>query len=150
MASEPITFWLHKEGDFNGQTPIELDRSKFAIEGGRVYRAHLTGPAGQISADFFGVFSDLTPKLCGIASSSYNPQSVARIIPKDDPDVFREEVDLTPQMVHVVMYPGDRSRSTPKTAGASVFRSWSPSSPRASTSSLALAPRPSRSGGAFA
>jgi hypothetical protein len=108
MASEPITFWLHKEGDFNGQTPIELDRSKFAIEGGRVYRAHLTGPAGQISADFFGVFSDLTPKLCGIASSSYNPQSVARIIPKDDPDVFREEVDLTPQMVHVAIYPGDR------------------------------------------
>jgi hypothetical protein len=108
MGSEPITFRLHKEGDFDGVTLMQLTRGDFTTQGGRLYAKNLTGPAGQINADFFGVFSDLTPKLVGIASSSWNPQSVARVISKDDPDVFREEVDLTPRMVHIAMYPGDR------------------------------------------
>ncbi|MBK8262610.1 MAG: hypothetical protein IPK80_14910 [Nannocystis sp.] len=52
-------------------------------------------------------FSDVTPKLIGVASSNWNPQNVARMLAKDNPDIFREEVDLTPHMAYLVMYPGD-------------------------------------------
>ncbi|MEZ4453090.1 MAG: hypothetical protein R3B09_26755 [Nannocystaceae bacterium] len=108
MASEPLYFRMMKEGDFDGLTLIDKRRQDFIAQAGRVYSINLSGAAGQIAGDFFGFFTDNTPKSVSIAGPSWNPQSVARVISKDDPDVFREEIDLTPQMVHVPMYPGDR------------------------------------------
>jgi hypothetical protein len=108
MASEPLIFNMIKEGDFDGVTLIDKKRQDFIAQAGRVYSINLAGAAGQIAGDFFGFFTDNTPKSVSIAGVTWNPQSVARVISKDDPDVFREEIDLTPQMVHVPMYPGDR------------------------------------------
>ena len=108
MSSEPLTFRIDKEGDFDGVTPMTLTRGDFQVTGQRYFIKSLGGAAGQIPGDFFGLFTDLTPKLVGIASSSWNPMSVARVVSKEDPDVFREEVDLTPRMTHVAMFPGDR------------------------------------------
>ena len=108
MASEPLKFRLHSEVDFDGTTEIESNRAGFTAVSPRYYTKSLTGPVGQISGDFFGFFSPWTPKLVGAALSTFNPQSVLRVIAKDNPDVFREEVDLTPRMVYVAMYPGDK------------------------------------------
>lgn len=107
MASEPLKFRVHSEVDFDGTTKIDPNRTGFQAIGPRYYMKNLTGPAGQISGDFFGFFSEGTPKLVGAALSTFNPQSVLRMIAKDSPDVFRVEVDLTPKMVYVPMYPGD-------------------------------------------
>ncbi|MBK8262846.1 MAG: hypothetical protein IPK80_16110 [Nannocystis sp.] len=107
MGSEPITFRLRKEGDFDGLTKMQQRRSNFQIVTGRVYELDLTGPAGQIDGESSAFFPDVTPKLIGVASSNWNPQNVARMLAKDNPDIFREEVDLTPHMAYLVMYPGD-------------------------------------------
>ena len=108
MASEPLKFRLHSEVDFDGSTEIESSRASFQAIGPRYYLRSLTGPAGQIHGDFFGFFSPGTPKMVGVSSSSWNPMSVVRVLSKDNPDVFREEIDLTPRMAYVAMYPGDK------------------------------------------
>jgi hypothetical protein len=109
VASEPLKIRLYSEGDFNGLTPMDYARADFQVRGQRFFeKVDIVGPVGQISGDFFGLFADTTPKMVGVASSSWNPMSVARVIPKDNPDVFREEIDLTPRMAYVAMYPGDK------------------------------------------
>ncbi|GEM_PF-5397482 len=106
MASE-IAFRIDSTVNWDGVTPSGLQRKDFTIHGQRYYVSSIEAPAGRIGADFFGVFSSLTPKLVGIASSSSNPMSVARVVSTDDPDVFREQVSLSPQLSHVSMFPGD-------------------------------------------
>lgn len=106
--AEPLMFRLIKEGDFDGLTLINKQRQDFIATAGRVFSIELSGAAGQISGDFFGFFTDNTPKSVAISGMTWNPQSIVRVITKDDPDLFREEIDLTPQMAHVVMFPGDR------------------------------------------
>ena len=108
MAAEPYKFTLTKEGDFDGQTPMPYGRSEFQVEGQRLYSIDIEGPAGVIDADFFGVFSNLTPKIVGISGGTWNPYSVARVITTASPEPFRQEVQLTPEMHHVVMWPGDK------------------------------------------
>ena len=108
MASEPIAFRIDNTVDWDGVTPVGLQRGDFRVFDQRYYVGALEAPAGTISADFFGVFSPLTPKLVGVASSSSNPLSALRVVSGDDPDVFRREVELSPRMVHVPVFAGDR------------------------------------------
>jgi len=108
MASEPIAFRIDNTVDWDGVTPVGLQRGDFKVFDQRYYVGSLEAPAGTLTADFFGVFSALTPKLVGVASSSSNPLSVLRVLSADDPDVFRQEVELSPRMVHVPVFAGDR------------------------------------------
>ena len=107
MSAEPVKFTLTKDGEFNGQTPMEYERGDLVVVGKRLYSKSIEGPAGLIAADFFGVFSDLTPKVVGISGSTWNPCSVARVVTMGTPEPFRQEVQITPEMAHVIMYPGD-------------------------------------------
>jgi len=118
MASEPIAFRIDNTVDWDGVTPVELKREDFRVFDQRYYIGALEAPAGTLTADFFGVFSALTPKLVGVASSSSNPLSVLRVISGDGPDVFREEVELSPQMVHVPVFAGDRLAIVTHEAGS--------------------------------
>jgi hypothetical protein len=117
MASESIVIELNKESDFDGVTPIALSRDDFTISGKRYYKANIPGPGGMVPADLFGLFSGVSPKLVGLASSSFNPMSVARIINSDAIGTFREEIDLTPQVQHVLMFPGDKLAILTKDGG---------------------------------
>jgi len=108
MASEPIAFRIENTVDWDGVTPVSLQRGDFDVVDQRYYVGSLEAPAGTITADFFGVFSALSPKLVGIASSSTNPMSVLRVLSSGEPDVFREEIELSPRMVHVPVFAGDR------------------------------------------
>jgi len=108
MASEPIAFRIDSMVDWDGVSPVGLQRSDFKVYDQRYYVGLIEAPAGTFTADFFGVFSALTPKLVGVASSSSNPMSVLRVVSAEDPDVFRDEVELSPRMVHVPVFPGDR------------------------------------------
>ena len=62
--------------------------------------------AEPIASDLFELWN--SPKLVGLASSSFNPQSVARVISSDATGTMREEIDLTPHVQHVLVFPGDK------------------------------------------
>jgi hypothetical protein len=106
--TEPIVIELNKDTDFDGVSPITLTRDDFAVTGQRYYKANVHGPAGLIACDLFGLFQGSSPKLVGLASSSFNPQSVARVISSDATGTMREEIDLTPYVQHVLVFPGDK------------------------------------------
>ena len=106
--AEPKSITLVKEGDFDGQTLMTFDRTVFEVEGQQRYSRSFDGAAGVIAGDFFGLFADRSPKVVGISGGTWNPYSVARVIKSGAPEPFRVEVQLTPQMTHVVMYPGDK------------------------------------------
>ena len=106
--AEPFFIVLNKEGDFDGVTPMTQTRDAFTVSGQRYYRLSLSGPAGVIDSTIFGLFSDASPKMVGLAGSSFNPQTVAQILSSDPSNTMREEIDLTPVVQHVVMFPGDR------------------------------------------
>lgn len=106
--AEPIVIELNKDSDFDGVSPIALTRDSFTVSGQRYYKASVPGPGGLVASDLFGLFQGSSPKLVGLASSSFNPQSVARVIGSDAPGVMREEIDLTPYVQHVLVFPGDR------------------------------------------
>jgi hypothetical protein len=107
MAAEPHKFILTKDGEFDGQTLMDFERGAFQAVSTRIYSIDFTGNGGVINADFFGVFSDLTPKIVGVSGGTWNPYSTARVVTQGTPEPFRQEVQLTPEMTHVVMYPGD-------------------------------------------
>jgi hypothetical protein len=50
----------------------------------------------------------VSAKLVGIAYSSWNPESKARVIASDATGSFRQEITLKPAIQYVVVYPGDR------------------------------------------
>lgn len=106
--AEPIVIELNKETDFDGVSPIALTRDNFAVSGQRYYKATVPGPGGIVGSDLFGLFQGSSPKLVGLASSSFNPQSVARVISSDATGTMREEIDLTPYVQHVLVFPGDK------------------------------------------
>jgi len=109
MASEPYTFVIESDVDFDGQTLFEATRNDFAnAADSRLYTIHVDQAFGQISADFFGSLKGERPKMVGISGKFNNPFSVARVVPHDDPDGYRTELDLTPEMQYVPMYAGDK------------------------------------------
>ena len=115
--AEPFFIILNKEGDFDGVTPMTQTRDAFTVSGQRYYQLSFSGPAGVIDSTLFGLFSDSSPKMVGLAGSSFNPQTVARILSSDPSNTMREEIDLTPVVQHVVMFPGDRLALLTKEGG---------------------------------
>jgi len=109
MASEPYTFVISSDIDFDGLTPFEATRNDFTTGAdSRLYTMHIDQAYGQIDSTFFGSLKGERPKLVGVSAKFNNPFSVARVIPHDDPDGFRTELDLTPEMQYVPMYAGDK------------------------------------------
>jgi len=108
MSAEPYKITLSKEGNFDGTTPMEFERSSFAVQDQKIYSRSIEGPAGLIGADFFGLLSKSSAKVVGISGSTWNPASVARVLTTGAPEPFRQEVQLTPEMTHVVLFPGDQ------------------------------------------
>lgn len=105
--SEPRQVHLRKTGNFDGTSAISLTRDRDLVAAnGLVYVADLTGPAGLIPADFWGLFSAERPKLVGVAFASANPRSVARVV--SVAGRVREEINLTPGFQYVMMHGQDR------------------------------------------
>lgn len=104
--AEPYSFRLTKTSNFDGSTPITLTRADLKSEGQRLYLGTLDGPGGIVDADFFGLFSPQSPKLVGLALSSFNPTSVVRVI--DTGGRMREQVNLTQSVQYVLLHGGDR------------------------------------------
>ncbi len=110
MSSEPHTFHIESELDFDGETPFTQTLSDFTPNrpNGRIHRLSVTSAFGVMDSTCFGLLSDESPKQVGVASKFNNPTSKARVYPGDDPDSFRRELDLTPDLQYVTMYPGDK------------------------------------------
>lgn len=109
MASEPHTFIIEADQDFDAVTPFEAKVSDFvtARTNGRVHRIHLAQAVGIIGNSMFQLLSSESVKRVGVASKFNNPLSVLRVVADSDPDRFRREIDLTPEMQYVSLYPGD-------------------------------------------
>lgn len=109
MATEPITIIITSGLELDGQTPLNISRDDFQNgPNSRLYTISVPGPFGVVSSDFSGLIKGERPKLVGISASSSNPYSVARVVPSiDDPESFRREVNLVPEMQYVMMYAND-------------------------------------------
>lgn len=105
---EPLVIELNLAGSFDGFTPIVLTRDDFLESGGRYYRRDLTGAAGVIAADLFGLFLPEAVKLVGVAGVSHNAKSTIKVVSSSGGGRVRQQVDLTPTVQYVVMYAGDK------------------------------------------
>lgn len=104
--AEPYTVQLVNQGDFDGTTPISLTRDNFTVEEQRLYSGVLSGPAGIIPADLFGLFSPRATKLVGVAISSDNPLNAAQVL--DANGRVREQINLRSQIQYVLLHGTDR------------------------------------------
>ncbi len=106
--SEPRLIKLSKAGDYDGSsTVLAIPRNDLVqIAGGRVYTATAPAVGSVVPADFFGIFSEESPKLVGVAFSSENPRSVARVL--DPSGRVREEMNLSREYQYVLMHAQDR------------------------------------------
>lgn len=107
MSKESIILELNTETDWDGASPTTLSRDDAVVTGQRYYKFNVTGPHGVIAPDLGGLFSPVSAKLIGIAYSSWNPESKARVIASDPTGSFRQEITLKPAIQHVMLYPGD-------------------------------------------
>jgi hypothetical protein len=103
---EPYGIKLSSAANFNGTTPITLTRANLTVDGQRLYTGTLPAAAGIIDSDFFGLFAPQSPKLVGIAFSSDNPLSMARVI--DQAGRTRQELNLTQDFQYVLLHGRDR------------------------------------------
>lgn len=108
MAKESIILELNTETPWDGASLTTLNRDDAIVTGQRYYKFNITGPHGVIAPDLGGLFSPVSAKLIGIASSSWNPGSKARVIASDATGSFRQEITLKPAIQHVMVYPGDK------------------------------------------
>jgi hypothetical protein len=105
--AEPYGITLRNAVNFDGTTPIALGRSNLTADGQRLYTASVPpGGGGLIDSDFFGLFAPQSPKLVGIAFSSFNPMSVVRVI--DAAGRMRQELNLTGDFQYVLLHGRDR------------------------------------------
>jgi len=108
MSKESIILELNTETDWDGASLTALNRDNAIVTGQRYYKFNVIGPHGVIASDLGGLFSPVSAKLIGIASSSWNPESKARVIASDATGSFRQEITLKPAIQHVMVYPGDK------------------------------------------
>lgn len=106
--SEVTFIKLTKNGDFDGATPLEVTPDQFTVSNRRVYAFAIPDDqdAGFISADLFQLFSPTSPKLVGIAFSTNNPRSTAKV--RDSVNNVRQVVNLRTDFQYVVMQGNDR------------------------------------------
>jgi hypothetical protein len=83
MAKESIILELNTETDWDGASLTDLNRDDAIVTGQRYYKFNIAGPHGVLAADLGGLFSPVSAKLVGIATSSWNPESKARVIASD-------------------------------------------------------------------
>jgi hypothetical protein len=117
MAKESIILELNTETDWDGVSPTTLSRDDAVVTGQRYYKFNVVGPHGVIASDLGGLFSPVSAKLIGIASSSWNPESKARVIASDANGSFRQEITLKPTVQHLMFYPGDKLALLTKDGG---------------------------------
>jgi len=106
MALEAIILELNADSDWDGMSTTALSRDDAVVTGQRYYQFNISGAHGIIGADLGGLFSPVSAKLIGVANSSWNPQSKARVLTPDG--TFRQEITLKPTVQYLVMYPNDR------------------------------------------
>jgi len=106
--TEPIVIELNKTGHFDGVTALNLTRDDFTESGKRYYRKDLSGSAGVIGADLFGLFQPYALKLVGLAGVSHNPQSTVKLVAPYGGGKIRQEFQLSPEVQYLVMSPNDR------------------------------------------
>ncbi len=106
--TEPIAIELNKTGNFDGVTALTLTRDDFTESGKRYYRKDLTGSAGVIGADLFGLFQPHALKLVGLSGVSHNPQSTVKLVTPYGGGKVRQEFQLSPEVQYLVMLPNDR------------------------------------------
>jgi hypothetical protein len=105
---DPLTITIYSPQDFDGTTPLNGTRDDFEVSRqGRYYFRRIIEPAGVIRTDFWGLFSEGSPKIVGIAGSSDNPQNKVRLYVDTPMSFVRQVVDLTPRLQHVLVTPGD-------------------------------------------
>lgn len=104
---EPRQILLRSTSNYDGTSTITLARDRDLVAAnGLVYVANVAGPAGIIPADFWGIFSAERPKLVGVAFSSSNPRSVARVV--SVAGRVRDEINLRPDFQYVTMHGQDQ------------------------------------------
>ena len=103
---EPYGIKLTSVVNFNGTTPIALSRANLTVDGQRLYSGAVPAAGGVIDSDFFGLFAPQSPKLVGVALSSNNPLSMARVL--DPSGRTRQEVNLTQEFQYVLLHGRDR------------------------------------------
>ena len=108
MSKESIVCELNADSDWDGTTLINLNRDTAIATNQRYFKFAISGPHGQIGADIGGLFSATSPKLVGIAGSSWNPEAKARVISSDATGSFRQEITLKPAIQYVLLYPNDK------------------------------------------
>ena len=79
MAHESIILELRSSSDWDGVTATALSRDDATVVGKRYFKFDLSGAHGYLEADLGGLFSPVSAKLVGIAYSSWNPMSRARV-----------------------------------------------------------------------
>ncbi|MCA9718081.1 MAG: hypothetical protein KC468_25645, partial [Myxococcales bacterium] len=106
--AEPIVIELRATGPaFDGASAIPITRDDFKVTNQRLYQADIPS-GGVIPADFFGLLNAAQVKLVAVASRQFNPKSVARVTSADaSPDLYREEIDLSPRFQSVFMSSND-------------------------------------------
>jgi hypothetical protein len=97
---------LRKQGDFDGVSAFSLKRDDLTATGQRLYQANVTGTAGVIDSEIFGLFGAATSKLVGIATSSNNPRAFLRVTSPGGS--VREQVSLSARFQYVVVHGGDK------------------------------------------
>jgi len=117
MANESLTVELNTETDWDGVSLANFNRDAAIVTGKRYYKVDIVGPHGVLAADLGGLLSPVAVKLVGIASSSWNPESKARVMASDATGSFRQEITLKPAIQYVVVYPGDRLSFLTKDGG---------------------------------
>ncbi len=76
---DPLTITIYSTQDFDGTTPLDGTRDDFEVSRqGRYYTRRITQPAGVIRTDFWGLFSEGSPKIVGIAGSLAHARVSAR------------------------------------------------------------------------
>ena len=105
---ESIVLEINSDSDWDGNSATDLNRDNATVTQQRYYKFQVAGPHGVIAADMGGLFAPMSAKLVGVSSASWNPESKARVIGPAPLNNFRQEITLSPEVQHVVLYPGDR------------------------------------------
>lgn len=107
MSIEPVVVELSNSTNFDGSTLITLTRDNLAVTGQRYYRGTVT-TGGVIDGDFFGLFGAQSIKLVGISGLFHNPGNTLKVVTSYASGRIRQQVDITPDLVYVLVHPGDR------------------------------------------
>jgi len=104
---EPIVIELTNAAQFDGTTAITLTRDDLTVTGQRHYTASIA-TGGVISGEFFGLFQRQSVKLVGISGPSNSPVSTAKVVTTYASNRIRKQIDITPNVQYVLMYPDDK------------------------------------------